>query len=253
MQLHYREQGEGKSIVFLHGLFGSLDNLNSLAKELKDNHQVIQVDLRNHGRSCWRDEMNYQLMAEDIANLLNTLNIKHTIIIGHSMGGKVAMALSKIIADKISQLIILDIAPTTYPTDKYQALLDILNAVTINHITERKNAAELMRSFHLNEHTLQFFLKSFCQGKWLFNLHSICCNIDHIAGWQPIHPFNKPVLFIKGQNSDYITPNNQQAILTQFPQAKMHIIANAGHNVHVEKPQQVLNAIQRFLVKLGKF
>ena len=128
MKLNYKIQGSGQPVILLHGLFGSMDNLGVIGRALMDDFQVIQVDLRNHGFSPWSDDMNYTLMAQDIQSLITLLSLQNVIIIGHSMGGKVAMHLTELLPDRIKVLIVLDIAPVSYTSDSHRQVFRAINA-----------------------------------------------------------------------------------------------------------------------------
>lgn len=112
--LNYKLEGEGHTVVLIHGLFGNLDNLGLLARDLKTDHQVLSIDLRNHGQSFHSQQHDYSSMAQDVANLLEYLAVDSAIVIGHSMGGKVAMKLTEFAPNKMNKLIVLDMAPVSY-------------------------------------------------------------------------------------------------------------------------------------------
>lgn len=247
MKLNFLLQGEGPTIVLIHGLFGSLDNLGGLARDLMKDHQILQIDLRNHGLSPHTDEMSYQAMAQDLSRLIRELNLAHLTIIGHSMGGKVAMALTAIMPELIDRLIIIDMAPVAYAERRHDNVFAAVQAVTEANITQRKQAAELMKNYINQENVIQFLLKSFQKGKWQFNVPALLRQYDEISGWQEVPVWNKPILFIKGQLSPYISRNYWDDIARQFPQAKAHVIAGAGHWVHGEKPDVTIRTIRRFL------
>lgn len=245
MQLNYKIDGEGKRIILLHGLFGSLDNLGCLARTLAKTYQVIQVDLRNHGLSPWSDEMNYDLMAQDIEQLIQHLSLDKVSLIGHSMGGKVAMKLTQYIADKMDHLVVLDIAPVTYQIDSHRAVFDVLRQIFEGNITEKRTILSRLNAV-LPETTTQFLLKSYKQQHWLFNFIAIDKHYTEIKSWQPITPYFAPILFIKGEHSDYLADEYQSEIMQQFPYSSYETINDAGHNVHVEKTEAVLKLITQW-------
>lgn len=247
MELNFKIQGQGQTIILLHGLFGNLDNLAILARELIASYQVVQVDLRNHGLSPWSDEMNYQLMAKDILLLINQQRLTNVILIGHSMGGKVAMQLSQIAHELITQMIILDIAPVSYLQDSHR---DVFKAINACFLSQPESKAELkcIMSQYLDEVTIQFLLKSYKQEHWLFNFKTIEQYYTDIRGWLPIEPYRQPILFIKGAQSNYIIDDYYSDIFTQFPYATIESIEDAGHNVHYDKPQQVISLIKQWIL-----
>ena len=161
-QFHQSDTDQQRTpIVLIHGLFGSLSNLGGIARALYASHSVVQIDVRNHGQSPQSSEMNYQVMAQDILDTLDHLNIQQFSVIGHSMGGKVAMKLTEIATDRLEQLVILDIAPFAYQENHHDQIFKALFAVKSAHIQSRKEATEIMREFLKEEMVIQFLLKSF--------------------------------------------------------------------------------------------
>lgn len=247
MKLNYKLQGDGQSIVFLHGVFGSLDNLNMLAKDFMQYYQTVQVDLRNHGHSPWSDKITYQTMAEDVAELCYDLQLKDIILVGHSMGGKVVLQLSQMLSDSIQKIVAIDIAPIKYHRSANATILRVLMYCLSNQITDKKQIINLMEQVGINMPTILFLLKSFKNDKWLFNIEAINSQYAHICDWQNISPCLKPTLFIRGGNSTYITNEAYPAIFEQFPNAKIEVVEGAGHNVHAEKTSQVLQLLHNWI------
>lgn len=247
MKLNYLLQGNGPTIVLIHGLFGSLDNLGSLARDLTKDYQVLQVDLRNHGLSSHSQDMNYSVMTQDLKQLFKELDLHHLTLIGHSMGGKVAMALTAVVPELIDRLIVIDIAPVTYHERRHDDVFAALQTVTEQHITERRQAAVVMKAFIKQDSVIQFLLKSFNKGEWLFNVSALYEHYESISGWHDVPQWNKPTLFIKGQLSPYISRAYWDEIARQFPHAKAHVIAGSGHWVHGEKPEATIRTIRHFL------
>ncbi|MCO4158209.1 esterase [Citrobacter amalonaticus] len=234
-------------IVLVHGLFGSLDNLGVLARDLVNDHDIIQVDMRNHGLSPRDPVMNYPAMAQDLLDTLNAQHIEKATFIGHSMGGKAVMALSALAPERIARLVAIDIAPVDYHVRRHDEIFTAINAVTASPAKTRQQAAAIMRE-HLNEEgVIQFLLKSFVDGEWRFNVPVLWEQYPHIVGWETIPAWDHPALFIPGGNSPYVTDAYRADLLAQFPQARAHVIAGAGHWVHAEKPEAVLRAIRRYL------
>lgn len=247
MKLNYTVEGQGKPIILLHGLFGSLDNLGGIARAFTSNYQVIKIDLRNHGLSPWSNEMDYLLMASDVISVIEELSLKNITIIGHSMGGKVAMQLTELIPDDIDKIIVIDIAPVTYTVDSHVQVFTAIHTCLQQNVTDKKIVQNIL-SQYLDERTMQFLLKSFKFEHWLFNFKSIQQNYSTILGWQEIPPYFDGVLFIKGSDSDYINEDYQADILLQFPYAIIETVDGAGHNVHTEKTQEVVTLIEDFLI-----
>lgn len=252
MKLNIRAQSaqnlhNNSPIVLVHGLFGSLDNLGILARSLVVDHDIIQVDMRNHGLSPRSPEMNYPAMAQDLLDTLDDRQIEKAIFIGHSMGGKAVMALTALAPERIDRLVAIDIAPVDYHVRRHDQIFAAINAVTEAQATSRQQAASVMRQYLKEEGVIQFLLKSFVDGAWRFNVPVLWDQYPHIVGWETLPAWNHPALFIPGGNSPYVTEAYRDPLLAQFPQARAHVIAGAGHWVHAEKPDAVLRAIRRYL------
>ncbi|UBI17314.1 esterase [Citrobacter europaeus] len=252
MKLNIRAQSaqnlhNNSPIVLVHGLFGNLDNLGILARSLVADHDIIQVDMRNHGLSPRSPEMNYPAMAQDLLDTLDDRQIDKAIFIGHSMGGKAVMALTALAPERVERLVAIDIAPVDYHVRRHDEIFAAINAVTDAQATSRQQAASVMRQHLQEEGVIQFLLKSFVDGEWRFNVPVLWDQYPHIVGWETIPPWEHPALFIPGGNSPYVTEAYREQLLAQFPQARAHVIAGAGHWVHAEKPEAVLRAIRRYL------
>ncbi|EJM7589204.1 esterase [Citrobacter freundii] len=252
MKLNIRAQSaqnlhNNSPIVLVHGLFGSLDNLGILARDLVTDYDIIQVDMRNHGLSPRSPEMNYPAMAQDLLDTLDDRQIEKAIFIGHSMGGKAVMALTALAPERVERLVAIDIAPVDYHVRRHDEIFAAINAVTDAQASSRQQAASVMRQHLQEEGVIQFLLKSFVDGEWRFNVPVLWDQYPHIVGWETIPAWEHPALFIPGGNSPYVTEAYREQLLAQFPQARAHVIAGAGHWVHAEKPEVVLRAIRRYL------
>lgn len=234
-------------LLLIHGLFGSLDNLGVLARGLKTDCPLIQVDVRNHGLSPRSDEMSYRAMAQDMLETLDAHGIEKVTVIGHSMGGKIAMTMTALAPERIERLVLIDIAPVDYRTRRHDEIFAAVNAVTEAKAQQRSEAASVMREIITEEGVIQFLLKSFHDGEWRFNVPALWNNYPAISGWEPVPAWHGPALFIRGELSPYLDDIHRNALLAQFPQARAHVIAGAGHWVHAEKPEAVLRAVRRFL------
>ncbi|TLU76285.1 alpha/beta fold hydrolase [Mannheimia varigena] len=240
-----------QTMVFLHGLFGDMNNLGVIAKSFTEDYAVLRVDLRNHGGSFHSSEMDYSLIAQDLKALLNEQNIQNAIIVGHSMGGKSAMALANFAPELVDKLIVIDIAPVTYTQNRHKQIIEGLFAVKAAKPQTRQQAKRIMAEHIPDEGVQQFMLKSFdaqSEQSFRFNLTALHHNYQNLMDWNGVF-VDKPTLFIKGALSDYIQVEHTEAILKQFPQAKSFIVANADHWVHAEKPEAVVRAINKFLGK----
>jgi len=252
MKLNTRAQSaqhphNNSPIVLVHGLFGSLDNLGVLARDLVNDHDIIQVDMRNHGLSPRSPEMDYPAMAQDLLDTLDAQGLEKATFIGHSMGGKAVMALTALAPERIDRLVAIDIAPVDYQVRRHDEIFAAIKAVTAAGATSRQQAAALMCQTLHEEGVIQFLLKSFIDGEWRFNVPVLWDRYEEIIGWQTVPAWDRPALFVRGGQSPYVTEAHRDALLAQFPQARAHVIAGAGHWVHAEKPEAVLRAIRRYL------
>lgn len=234
-------------IVLIHGLFGDLSNLGVLGRDLQQHYPVIQIDVRNHGISPRMENMDYRNMAQDVLALLDELNVPKATIIGHSMGGKIAMTMTSVAPERIEKIVVIDIAPVAYPVRRHDSIFAALNKVTAAGAQTRQTATDIMRQDIREDGVIQFLLKSFRQGEWKFNLPILQQEYEKIIDWERIPVWSQPALFIRGGNSDYITEEYREDIISQYPQATAWVVAGCGHWVHAEKPEAVLRAIHRFL------
>jgi pimeloyl-ACP methyl ester carboxylesterase len=252
MKLFCRQIGNGDPVVILHGLFGMSDNWLSIAKELSLVHHCYILDLRNHGRSPKSPDLNYDDMVEDIYEFLTDFGLRTVSLIGHSMGGIVAMKFAFEYSHRINKLVIVDIAPKSYPA-LHQNILDGLKSIPIDKIKSRREADEYLKKFVSFHKTRQFLLKNLYRRDdqtyaWRVNLDAIYDHASNIGrGISTEHMYEKPTLFIRGEKSDYILPEDEKMIKNIFPHATIFEIPDASHWVHAEKPKEVLEALETFL------
>lgn len=253
MKLFYRKHGQGQPIIILHGLFGQSDNWNTLSKQFAESgFEVYTVDLRNHGLSPHSEIWDYEVMSSDVEELINDLSLKNVVLVGHSMGGKVAMELGVRNPRWLSKLIVVDIAPKYY-APHHQDVLNALNAVDFSVVKTRKEAEAILTQYINDFGTKQFLLKNIYWKEngdldWRFNLKVIDDTID-IVGKQ-IDENAKceiPALFIRGGLSRYILDEDIDLIQQVFPLSRLVTIAEAGHWVHAEKPKEFFEVIIRFI------
>lgn len=241
-------------LILIHGLFGSADNLAGVKRYFEKSHNIISIDLPDHGESPWTDGFNIDRAAEAVYELIQKLNVNHTAVLGHSLGGKVAMRLALAHGDVISHLIVADIAPVSY-NHSHQSVFDGLKAVPLDKIESRKDAEAAMSEFVKEPGVRQFLLKSLYQDNqglwaWRFNVDGLIASYDHIIDWeQTEQQFSGVTLFIKGSESDYITPAYRDDITRYFPKAKAHVIEGTGHWLHAEKPAAFNAIVERTLSK----
>lgn len=242
MKLNFYQQGNlgATPVILIHGLFGSLSNLSGLGRALAESYCVYQPDLRNHGASEHSDQMSFDCMAADIIELMDDQNLTTVAIIGHSLGGKVAMQLMLNYPDRISKLVVIDIAPVKYEP-RHEAIFAGLNELNNTFINTRKGATLILEK-HIDEADIRaFLLKNLLRtksGEYILklNLKSIQAQYKQLSAAIYGGVSQKPVLFIKGGQSNYLMMSHKNIILKLFPNASFKIIANAGHWLHVEKP-----------------
>lgn len=247
-QINQNPDSQLTPIIFIHGLFGSLSNLGMLARDFTETRTVVQLDVRNHGLSEHSDLMNYALMAQDVIETLNSLNIQNFSVVGHSMGGKIAMKVADLARDRVEKLIVLDMTPIQYTDNHHNAIIKALFAVQQANVVSRLDATKIMREYLAEEMVIQFLLKSFNKGQWLFHVEALKQHYTDILSWENIQPLDIPTLFLKGGNSYYISqPEHFSAIEQQFSHAQVKTIENVGHWLHTEKTTEVLDQIKIFV------
>jgi esterase len=242
------------SVVLIHGLFGSGDNLSVIRRHFEATHHVISIDLPDHGRSPQSQCFSFDTWAHQIINTIRSMHIDSAFIIAHSLGGKIAMRAASLAPELIDKLAVMDIAPVKYES-RHNNIIDGLNNVTLDKIADRKDAMAQLSEYVKDPGTRSFLLKSLYQNEtkewqWRFNLSLLVRDYELLSDW-PFKGtlFSGDITFIKGTNSDYITAAHQATIMAQFPNAKAKII-DAGHWLHAEKPQLVNTLLTRIL--LGK-
>lgn len=253
MKLHYRELGEGKPMMILHGLFGFSDNWQTHAKKLAEYYRVILVDLRNHGHSDWSDDFSYDLMAQDVYELSQDLELEDLILIGHSMGGKVAMRVAQQYEDLLEKLIVVDMGIKSYPMH-HQHILAGIHSVKVDTIKARREAEAQMREHIDSEGVLQFLLKNLHwkeKGKlaWRMNTAVLEREMPEILSAMPEGEVFTPTLFIRGELSNYILDEDIESIENQFLDSEIVTIDGAGHWVHAESPGEFLEAVLSFCLR----
>jgi esterase len=253
MKLAYTAYGNGPPFLIAHGLFGSGRNWTSFAKSVSADWRAITIDLRNHGDSPWDEAMDYPAMAKDLLALIDSEARGSAVMLGHSMGGKAAMAAALARPEAISALVVVDIGPVVY-AQSHAGYIEALQAIDLDAVTRRSDADAALANAIPEPGLRQFLLQNldFREGRprWKLNLAAILSNIDALMDF----PFeaNKsqyegPALFIAGGNSDYMTPDHQAAIRGYFPNAQIEVVDGAGHWVHAEKPDEFASLVNEFL------
>ncbi|MFT4522607.1 MAG: esterase [Bacteroidia bacterium] len=253
MELFAKKYGNGpETILIVHGLFGSLDNWHNMARSLSEKFTVFTVDLRNHGNSPHDEEMNYSVMADDLANFMLTHHLEKAHLIGHSMGGKVVMKVADLHPSIVDRLIVVDIAPKKYPPG-HAEIFSALLALPIKDFNSRQEAEDALAKRVDDEGVRLFLLKNLKREKgggfsWKMNLLVIDKNYDAISEKLSLSwPFSNPTLFVKGALSQYIKAEDEADILEAFPNAVFKSIPESGHWVHADNPTTFLSVVDNFL------
>jgi len=257
MKLSCSVTGDGPPLVIAHGLFGSGRNWAGFAKSVSADFRTISVDMRNHGASPWDDRMDYPAMAEDLLATIDGEAGGKAMLLGHSMGGKAAMAAALTRPDAVSALIVVDIAPVVY-RQSHASFIDAMQAVDLSSIERRGEADAALAAEIPDQGVRQFLLQNLELGKegakWRLNLDVLCGSMANLtafpfeAGEQK---YEGPTLFIGGSASEYLTPDRFDAVREFFPMAEIEIIDGAGHWVHAEKPAEFLTLATDFLARSG--
>ncbi|WP_299776998.1 alpha/beta fold hydrolase [uncultured Formosa sp.] len=253
MQLHANVLGEGTPFIILHGFLGMSDNWKTLGVRFSEHHyQVHLVDQRNHGRSFHSDDFSYELLVEDLKDYCDTNNLKHIVLLGHSMGGKTAMLFATKYPEYVSKLIVADISPRFYPVH-HDAILNGLGTLDFSEIKTRGAADKALAQYVSDLGTRQFLLKNLYwvekgQLGLRINLKSLTENVAEVGEALPVHAeFDGDTLFLRGDKSEYIALQDEGIIKTHFPTAKIITIKNAGHWLHAENPEDFYNEVMRFI------
>lgn len=250
MILNYKEFGQGRPMIILHGLLGSLDNWQTLARRFSENFKVYTIDQRNHGQSPHTDDIDYDLLSADLADFIHQHDIKDPILIGHSMGGKTVMKYTLENPESVSALIAVDMSPRDYDI-RHDHIMEALVQIDFNVMKSRKEIEDFLMKRLNNLGVVLFLSKNIY---WIekdrlafrFNLDALYRNLDLISGWPHCTgEYNGKTLFIRGIKANYIT-DNEPAIKAYFPMARL-IDLNAGHWVHAEKPEDFYNSVMGFL------
>lgn len=244
--LYSRIEGEGKPLLIIHGFMGTSDNWKTLGGQYaKEGYQVHALDLRNHGKSFHSDEFTYDAMVNDVVEYCRENALDHVSVIGHSMGGKVAMFLAIRYPELIDELIIADIGPKYY-APHHQDILAGLNSVDFSTKPARGEVEEVLEQYIPDFGTRQFLMKNLYwkepgQLAWKFNLEVFNLEIDNIGEALPEGSvYKRPVLFLRGDRSNYIKDSDIEDLKAHFPKAEIKDIANAGHWLHAENPHDFL-------------
>jgi esterase len=252
MNLHFEAVGEGRPLIILHGLLGSADNWRSMSRRLGAHYQVLAVDLRNHGRSPHSDIFDYDVMVADLREFVEQQALTRIMLLGHSIGGKVAMQFAIDYSEQVDRLVIVDIGPKPYePSQRY--ILEALRSLDLTRCKSFADVDAALAAEVSGESLRQFLLKNLARDengrlRWKVHLEAIDRNYDKLArGLAPGRTFDKPTLFIRGGRSNYIEDDDALLIRQIFPRAEIATLPEAGHWVHVDAPEEFFQTVLNFL------
>lgn len=252
MQLHFKESGQGRAVILLHGLFGSSDNWHPIAVRLAEAFHVFALDHRNHGQSPHSAEMDYPVMAADVDRFFAARGLESALVIGHSMGGKTAMQLALHFPHRVEKLVVADMAPRAYEAS-HDKIFAALLALDLPKYQTRAQIEDALAPEIPNPVLRRFLLKNLGRNPeggffWKINLRDIAENYwrlrEPVAGEAP---FAKPALFIRGGKSKYIQPEDEPLIREWFPAAQIQTIPEASHWIHADQPEEFLRLVLDFL------
>lgn len=251
MKLHYRTIGEGEPLFILHGLFGSSDNWQTLGKKFAEKYKVYFVDQRNHGRSPWSDDFNYDLMVADFEELISDLGETKVNIIGHSMGGKTAIGFAVKHPDLIDKMVVADISHKSYPMH-HDEIINGLKSLDLSVIKSRGQADKELAKYIEEIGVRQFLLKNLYwiekgQLAWRINIPVLSERIYDIIAEVRFDQIMTETLFIRGGKSNYILESDYPGLMNKFPNALIETIEESGHWVHAESPYRFFDLIDNFI------
>jgi pimeloyl-ACP methyl ester carboxylesterase len=254
LELAHIAHGEsGAPVVILHGLLGSARNWSTFARQLGETRRVFALDLRNHGASPWADEMTYDQMADDVRAFLARQGLPAAAVIGHSMGGKVAMRLALAHGEQVLRLVVVDVAPVAYRRS-FNAYVDAMRGLNLSGINRRSEADALLADKIDDRGVRGFLLQNLASGEdglaWRVALQALADNMPGRVGFPEPgadERYEGPALFVTGGRSDYVRPEHRATIRRLFPNAQFAAIPEAGHWVHAEAPEKFLEVVGAFL------
>ena len=252
--LHSKIIGQGEPLLILHGFLGMSDNWKTLGNRFASIYEVHLIDQRNHGRSFHADEFSYEVLADDLSNYIEHHNLGKVNLLGHSMGGKTVMLFAVTHPEKVNKLIVADIAPKFYP-NHHEAILEGINAIDFSKQQSRTEIEDALKNYIPELGIRQFLLKNVYRKKneqlaFRFNLQSLIANYDEVGVPLPsLTHFDGETLFLKGENSGYITESDTNLITAHFTKAEVVTVKNAGHWLHAENPNDFYDYVVSFLEK----
>ncbi len=257
VMLNFEDSGGGIPVIIMHGLFGSSANWRGVARELSDTYRVINLDLRNHGRSPWIDNLSFEAMADDVLRLMDRLNLERARLIGHSLGGKLAMVLADRAPERFTRMVVVDIAPKAYPA-WHTEVFTALRAVNLATLNSRESARTQMAPYLFDPEVRAFLAANLVQDtqhqpptwRWRFNLEALARAYPETSQMPELNGFFcGPALFIRGAGSAYISADDCAVIAQNFPAACLHTLNKAKHWPHTEDPAGFMQSLRLFFTQ----
>jgi esterase len=254
-EIFYEETGNPglPKIVFLHGLLGSSRNWRSVCKSLSEERHAFALDLRNHGKSFHAEGISVRDMADDLLRWLDEISLQSVVLCGHSLGGKVAMRFASDHPERIDKLVVVDIAPRDYPPEHHVPTLDAMLGLNLGKLSSRKDADEALSEAIPNWAFRQFLLTNLEQKNsellWKPNLRSLRNSISDLSA-NPLSEsdrYDGPTLFVRGGKSGYVRSEHFPLIKKYFPESRITVLPEAGHDAHVEDREGFVRAMRSFL------
>lgn len=252
MKLNFKSFGEGEAIIIVHGLLGSLDNWQTIAKKLAEQYRVFIVDMRNHGKSPHDKHMSYALMAEDLLAFMNDHQLPEAHLLGHSMGGKVVTQLAVLDPARVLKLVIVDINPFDNSGD-HETILSALKSLDVSVIKSRGEADQILSGSIKEWGVRQFLLKNLARNteggfSWKFNLNVLISEYDEIRkGIDLKWPYNGECLVVHGSKSNYIREKDVEFLRDKLVNVQFETVWEAGHWVHADQPDEFMKVIKTYL------
>jgi pimeloyl-ACP methyl ester carboxylesterase len=255
--LHTTALGEsGSPVVFCHGLFGQGKNWTRIGRALAETHRVLLVDMPDHGRSAWNEEFDYVAAADHVAGLMSAED--PVALVGHSMGGKIAMLVALRHPELVERLCVVDVAPVTYrESSEFAGYIEAMKGLDLDALERRNDADVALHDAVPNPVVRSFLLQNLRHHddtwEWQLNLDVLGRDLERLRGWpeerlEDVSPYEGPVLWIAGQSSDYVMDEYAGAMDRWFPKNRRVTIKDAGHWVHSEQPEVFGEVLKRFLV-----
>ena len=255
-ELHTTTMGDhGSPVVFCHGLFGQGRNWTQIGKALADEHRILLVDLPHHGRSSWSERFDYLDVADQVAGQLSA--DEPVTLIGHSMGGKAAMVLALRHPELVERLVVVDVAPVAYDRmGEFSGYVEAMQGLDLASLSQRGDADAALEAAVPNPTVRSFLLQNLRRDgdgwRWQANLDVLGEDLRVIGGWPEdqltgLAPYDGPVLWVSGQNSDYVRAEHYAAMDRLFPRNRRVTVKGAGHWVHSERPEVFLEVLRQFI------